>query len=192
MNSGNPSGSDTLPLQPKQRLKRLVFLFTSHPLYFVTTNAAYRKSILANARVHADFRKFCETGLTRGVFVGKYILMPDHLHLFVAFGAEYESALSERRYSGEPVAAVCDRRLSALSDWMKSLKNSLSKTLRGMKVPAPHWQKGFFDHVMRSEESYSEKWLYVAQNPVRKNLAARPEDWPYQGEIYPLEAKGHI
>jgi putative transposase len=177
---------------PSQRLKRLDRLFTSHPLYFVTTNTEDRKPILANAKVHENFRKFCETGLTRGVFVGKYVLMPDHLHLFVAFGDEYESALIERRYSGEPVAAVCDRRLSLLSEWMKSLKNSLSKTLRGMNIPAPHWQKGFFDHVMRSEESYSEKWLYVAENPVRKKLAARSEDWPYQGEIYPLEARGHI
>ena len=174
------------------RLKRLDRLFPRHPLYFVTTNTEDRKPILANAKVHEDFRKFCETGLTLGVFVGKYVLMPDHLHLFVAFGDEYESALTERRYSGEPVAAVCDRRLSLLSEWMKSLKNSLSKTLRGMNVPAPHWQKGFFDHVMRSEESYSEKWLYVAENPVRKKLAARPEDWPFLGEIYPLEARGHV
>jgi putative transposase len=174
------------------RLKRLDRLFTSHPLYFVTTNTEDRKPILANAKVHEDFRKFCEAGLTRGVFVGKFVLMPDHLHLFVAFGDEYESALIERRYSGEPVAVVCDRRLSLLSEWMKSLKNSLSKTLRGMNVPAPHWQKGFFDHVMRSEESYSEKWLYVAKNPVRKKLATHPEDWPYQGEIYPLQARGHV
>ena len=118
--------------------------------------------------------------------------------MFVAFGEEYEAALVERRRSqsaatsGEPVAAVCDRLLSLLSEWMKSLKNSLSKTLRGMNVPVPHWQKGFFDHVMRSEESYSEKWLYVAENPVRKKLAAHPEDWPYQGEIYPLAARGHV
>ncbi|MEI7535546.1 MAG: hypothetical protein WCK57_14360, partial [Verrucomicrobiae bacterium] len=144
------------------------------------------------------FRKFCEAGLTRGVFVGKYVLMPDHLHLFVAFGEEYEAAFIEHRRSqsaatsGKPVAAVCDRRLSLLSEWMKSLKNSLSKTLRVMNVPAPHWQKGFFDHVMRSEESYSEKWLYVAENPQRKKLAARLEDWPYQGEIYPLQARGHV
>jgi hypothetical protein len=74
---------------------------------------------------------------------------------------------------------------------MKSLKNALSKTLRGMKVPPPHWQKGFFDHVMRSEESHCEKRLYVAENPVRKNLAMRSEDWPYQGEIYPLGARSH-
>lgn len=197
MNSGDQSGGDTPPLQ---RLKRLDQLFTRHPLYFVTACTEDRKPILANAKVHKDFRNLCETGLTRGVFVGKYVLMPDHLHLFVAFGAEYESALAELRLrrsqtdatSGEPVAAVCDHHLSPLSEWMKSLKNSLSKTLRGMNVPAPHWQKGFFDHVMRSEESYSEKWLYVAENPVRKHLAARPEDWPYRGEIYPLEARGHV
>jgi len=174
------------------RLKRLDWLFTSHPLYFVTANTENRRTILANIRVHEAFRTFCESGLMRGVFVGKYVLMPDHLHLFVAFGDEYESALTERRSSGKPVAAVCDRRPSGLSDWIKSLKNSLSKTLREMNVTAPHWQKGFFDHVMRSEESYSEKWLYVAENPVRKLLAMRPEDWPYQGEIYPLEVRGHM
>jgi len=181
------------------RLKRLDRLFTSHPLYFVTTNTEDRKPILANTKVHGDFRKFCEAGLTRGVFVGKYVLMPDHLHLFVAFGDEYESALTERRENRQSqtdatgaVAAVCDRRLTLLSEWMKSFKNSLSKTLRGMNIPAPHWQKGFFDHVMRSEESYSEKWLYVAENPVRKKLATRLEDWPYQGEIYPLAARGHV
>jgi len=195
MNSGSSPGGDTPPLQPPQRLKRLDRLFTSHPLYFVTTCTEDRKPILANAKVHEDFRKFCETGLTRGVYVGKYVLMPDHLHLFVAFGEEYESAIQARRSQSaateDAVAAVCDRRLSLLSEWMKSLKNSVSKTLRGMNIPAPHWQKGFFDHVMRSEESYSEKWLYVAENPVRKKLAARSEDWPYQGEIYPLEARGH-
>ncbi len=199
MSSGNTPGGDTPPLQQLQRLKRLDRLFTSHPLYFVTSCTEDRKAILANANVHEDFRKFCEAGLTRDVFVGKYVLMPDHLHLFVAFGDEYETALIERRESRQSqtdatgaVAAVCDRRLSPLSEWMKSLKNSLSKTLRGLNVPAPHWQKGFFDHVMRSEESYSAKWLYVAENPVRKKLADRPEDWPLQGEIYPLEARGHI
>jgi REP element-mobilizing transposase RayT len=189
----NRMNSDERP----PRLKRLDRLFSSHPLYFVTTCTDDRKPILANPKVHEDFRKFCEAGLTHGVFVGKYVLMPDHLHLFVALGDEYETALIARRRSQtgateDVVAAVYDRRLSLLSEWMKSLKNSLSKTLRGMNVPAPHWQKGFFDHVMRSEESYSQKWLYVAENPVRNKLAGRLEDWPYQGEIYSLEARGHV
>ena len=93
---------------------------------------------------------------------------------------------------GSAVAAVCDRCLSPLSEWMKSLKNSLSKTFRSQRIPSLHWQKGFFDHVMRSEESYSEKWLYVAENAIRKKLVERFEDWPYQGEIYPLQTSGHV
>ena len=30
--------------------------------------------------------------------------------------------------------------------------------------------KGFFDHLIRHSESYSEKWEYVRQNPVRAGL----------------------
>ena len=184
--------------EPSQRLKRLDRLYKPDPIYFVTTNTANHKHILANEKVHNDFRKFCENGLSRGVFVGKYVLMPDHLHLFVTFGMEYQSALAERHRSKRnlteraAVAAVYDRRLLFLSEWMKSLKNALSKTLRQRKIPAPHWQKDFFDHVMRSEESYSQKWVYVAENPVQKNLVTRTEDWPFQGEIYPLQAHGHV
>ena len=216
MNPDEPAhGGDTSPYighRPTlQRLKRLDRLFVSHPLYFVTACTEDRKAILANAKVHEDFRKFCQAGKDRGVFVGKYVLMPDHLHLFVTFGEECESApikqresrqseidttkrtaLAQRRHSQKSVAAVCDRRISPLSDWMKSLKNALSRTFRCQSIPAPHWQKGFFDHVMRSEESYSEKWFYVAENPIRKKLVTRNEDWPYQGEIYPLTARGHV
>ena len=52
------------------------------------------------------------------------------------------------------------------------------------------WQPGFFDHVLRSNESYSQKWNYVRENPVRaglvksvEGLVKSVEDWPYQGEI---------
>jgi hypothetical protein len=55
-----------------------------------------------------------------------------------------------------------------------------------MKILSPHWEKDFFDHVMRSEESYEQKWLYVRENPVRAGLVKRWEDWSYQGEIHHL------
>jgi putative transposase len=48
---------------------------------------------------------------------------------------------------------------------------------------APFWQPGFFDHLLRNDESYAAKWNYVVQNPVRRGLVAEPEKWPYQGEI---------
>jgi hypothetical protein len=45
------------------------------------------------------------------------------------------------------------------------------------------WEEGFFDHVLRSDESYSQKWNYVRENPVRAGLVKSVEDWPCQGEI---------
>ena len=70
---------------------------------------------------------------------------------------------------------------------MKSLKNTISKTLRRQGAPAPQWQKTFFDHVLRSEESYEEKWHYVRENPVRAGLVQNWSEWPYCGEMHPLE-----
>jgi putative transposase len=60
------------------------------------------------------------------------------------------------------------------------LKRSLSKSVIEY---LPHWQEGFFDHLLRGGDSYAEKWEYVRQNPVRAGLATSHEDLPYQGEI---------
>jgi hypothetical protein len=44
----------------------------------------------------------------------------------------------------------------------------------------------FFDHVLRSSESYSEKWNYVRDNPVRAGLVSNAGEWHYAGEIETL------
>jgi putative transposase len=147
-----------------ERLHRLEQLYIDNPVYFVTFCTERRKTILAHQAIHNAFVQFCDTALKRNIFAGRYILMPDPIHLFVKLPPPSEN----------------------LSDWIKSLKNSLSKTLKSCKVAPPHWQKGFFDHVLRSTESYSEKWLYMVENSVRAGLLADWTQWPYQGEIQPL------
>jgi hypothetical protein len=49
------------------------------------------------------------------------------------------------------------------------------------------WQREFFDHLLRTTESYSEKWNYVRDNPVRSGFVVSADDWPYAGEIERLE-----
>ncbi len=90
--------------------------------------------------------------------------MPDHLHFFVAIA------------SGGP----------SLSKWMQILKITLAKSLREDGQVGPFWQKGFFDHALRSAESYGQKWDYVQRNPVRAGLVEVAQDWPYQGEVFRL------
>ena len=60
------------------------------------------------------------------------------------------------------------------------------KDSKNRGFPGPHWQKGFFDRVIRSGESYEQKWIYVRDNPVRAELVLSAEDWPYAGEIAEL------
>jgi putative transposase len=148
-----------------ERLRRLERLFEPNPIYFVTANTQHRARILATPAVHRGLQSFAEAGPDYGAWLGAYVLMPDHVHAFVAL----------------------DDRKITLSAWAKSLKNTLSKALRHSAIESPHWQKGFFDHVLRSAESYSEKWHYVRENPVRAGLVPRWEDWPYLGEPHRLE-----
>jgi REP element-mobilizing transposase RayT len=120
---------------------------------------------LADDQVHETFKSFCERAEEEhSVAVGCYVVMPDHIHLFVAL----------------PPAGV------ALVKWIKALRAVLGKTLLTKGNQKPHWQEGFFDHVLRSGESYAQKWEYVRMNPVRAGLCTSPEKWPYQGEIVPL------
>lgn len=149
------------------RLHRLEWAFAREPVYFVTACSADRQRILATEAIHRTFILFATNGSKHGAFVGRYVIMPDHFHLFVALDSEKIT----------------------LSAWVKAFKNHISKELRKQGQPAPHWQRGFFDHVLRSEESYDEKWRYVFQNPVRAKLVGGTADWPYQGEINTLECR---
>jgi putative transposase len=147
------------------RLRRLEWVFDREPIYFVTACTAQRRRILATEAIHTAFVTFATNGIGRGAVVGRYVIMPDHIHLFLALDPE---------------------RIT-LSAWVKSFKNHVSKELRNGGEPAPHWQRGFFDHALRSRESYDEKWGYVLRNPVRARLVKQAEDWPFQGEINALE-----
>ena len=146
------------------RLRRLEWIYKRYPIYYLTLVAHDRRSLFANRDIHAAFIAFSEKAFDRGVAVGRYVLMPDHIHLFAGFGASSPN----------------------LSNWVKSLKNSLSKSLRATGVPPPHWQKDFFDRVLRTDESYREKWECVRQNPVRAGLVKDADDWEFQGEICEL------
>jgi REP element-mobilizing transposase RayT len=148
-----------------ERLHRLEYVFQRLPIYFVTACTHERQRILNNADVHQQFVEFGIEGEAREAWLGAYILMPEHLHAFV----------------------VVDDERPKLSRWIKSLKNTVSKVLRGKGIRSPHWQKGFFDHMLRSGDSYSAKLEYVRENPVRGGLANNWREWPFIGEIFDLE-----
>jgi len=80
-----------------------------------------------------------------------FLLMPDHVHALISFPP-----------SDKPIRLVVSKR----KEWTA-------------KTAGVRWQRDFFEHRLRHEESRREKADYILQNPMRKNLAASPEDWPF-------------
>lgn len=162
-------GSQNRRYNERRTPPRLVVVFDryKHPLYFVTFCTARRRQLLANPQVHEVFRVFTERGhRERGVAVGRYILMPDHVHLFVAGNEAFD-----------------------LAQWVRMLKMTLGKAIAKQGHEPEFWQRGFFDHLLRSEESCAKKWEYVRQNPVRAGLVKVPKEWLYQGEGTLIECR---
>jgi putative transposase len=141
--------------------------FRKHSLLFITTCLAGRRPLLATDEVHEILKNIWATSTsTDGWFVGRYVLMPDHVHLF----------------------AVPTLEAKALADWMKTWKSVSSRQIaRARHVNPPIWQAEYFDHFVRSPAAYAEKWEYVQQNPVRKGFCLHPEDWPYRGALHDLQ-----
>jgi len=137
-----------------------IFQIYDPPLYFITIRTIHRQKIRELATAHRAFGFYVRRARDEfGVVVGRYVMMPDHVHLFVRGNNDFN-----------------------LARWVSGLKRAMSIPLGGTKK-RPLWQPGFFDHILRNDESYNQKWEYVRENPVRAGLVSLADDWPYQGEF---------
>jgi putative transposase len=128
-------------------------------IIYLTVCSKDRKSVFAskdNAAVIVDAWQRGNSWL-----VGRYVIMPDHIHLFCAPNGF---------------------RTRPLGQWAKYWKS-----LASLSWPRPKdhaiWQRDCWDTQLRRHESYDSKWEYVINNPVRAGLVKGPNDWPFQGEL---------
>jgi putative transposase len=131
-------------------------------IQYVTTNVDKRRPLLANQETVDVLLAAWRKG--NHWLVGRYVIMPDHIHLFCA-----------------PVVLT-----TPLKRWMEFWH---AEATRHWPRPdeKPIWQRDFFDRQLRNGESYAEKWTYVWENPVRTGLVSRAEDWPWKGELNTLQ-----
>ncbi len=80
-----------------------------------------------------------------------FLIMPDHLHTLISFPP-----------SGKPFKLVARK-------WKEWTAKELGIV----------WQRDYFEHRLRHDESRRQKAGYILQNPVRKKLVTRTEDWPF-------------
>ena len=140
--------------------------FSPQPIIFLTAVTHNRRPLLANRSAFETLTAIWQRSAEMdGWFLGDYLLMPDHVHFFV---------------QAAPGAKL-------LATWVNTWKSLSTRRLASASgISPPFWQRDYFDRFLRSKDNYRQKWDYIALNPVRKNLCANPEDWPWKGRLFDL------
>jgi putative transposase len=140
-----------------------VIFFQDKPtLILLTICTKDRRPWLACDEVHTLLREVWIE--STAWLVGRYSVLPDHVHLFVAHNENFHPYIE-------------------LDRWAIYVKSQFSKR---HKNHDHRWQTDHWDRRLRSDENYDEKWGYVRSNAVRHGLVENADDWPYQGEIFEL------
>ena len=153
--------ASTIPRMIKDRPNRLDLIYINQPLYFVTFTTRDRRAIPSLDDAQIALQRYARCGFDKvNVALGRYVMMPDHVHLFVR---------GDRNFSR--------------SAWIGGLKRAASVAVleepQATRLPLQErrlWQPGFLDHILRSDESYAQKWNYVRDNPVRAGLVKAADD----------------
>jgi REP element-mobilizing transposase RayT len=133
-------------------------------IVFDTVCTQGRNAWLATNSMH---RLLLEVWQAAGAWlVGRYVIMPEHIHYFATPG-------------DLPVP---------FENWVRYWKSQFTQRHRQTYGDghATHWQANDWDTRIRNATVYEEKWEYVRMNPVRRGLVASPEEWPYCGEMHEM------
>ena len=145
-------GAPGLLQRKKLPHERPLWLRPEDMIVFITICCAPRgKNHLCYPKIaRAIFESVESRNLSQVWYARLVCLMPDHLHALVSFPY------------GKPLRQI-------VADWKRFLATKFDI----------EWQRDFFDHRLRKDESYLEKADYIRANPARAGLIGQWEEWPY-------------
>ncbi|HEV2492078.1 MAG TPA: transposase [Terriglobia bacterium] len=132
-------------------------LRTSDRIFFVTVNLRRQTNPLERAE-YAELISALQGARRRlGFLLCGYVLMPDHWHALIGLGYPL-----------------------SISDVIHDVKKVSARRFHGRRgAQGPLWQHQFWDRFVRHGKEFADRLTYMHLNPVRKGLAANPEDWPW-------------
>jgi putative transposase len=134
--------------------------------YLLTFCTFERRAFLRDAHIaQMVLSQFRRTAARFGFALSAYCVMPDHVHLLV-------KGLSDN---------------SHLRQFVQSAKRSTGQSF-ARRAGHGLWQEGYYDRVVRPEESLLHMARYILENPVRAGLVETPRDYPYAGsDVWTIE-----
>ncbi|MDA3812898.1 MAG: transposase [Candidatus Cloacimonetes bacterium] len=155
---------DKFPKRKNIHLKNFDYKGNSH-VYFVTI-CTFKKNNYFNEEKHAKLiteELIYRKDILKQVDLICYCIMPDHLHLLMSFSENYKSDLL---------------------NWVKTFKRFTSKIIKEKYKLNDLWQRGFYEHILRNNESIINKAIYIMENPIRKEIVKKVNEYPYSQIFY--------
>jgi putative transposase len=156
------------------------FYVNRSAVYCVTLCARHHGQPFLDARLAAAVTAAVRFYRERGLWmVYTFCLMPDHLHAVVRLGEPVGP--EELRWDEDPDAPP--RGLKRRVGNFKRYTTTQIAWRHGLRGRL--WQRDFYDHIARGEAEFEAQCRYVLENPVRKELVTRWEDYPWAGVLDP-------
>lgn len=99
--------------------------------------------------------------LRANINLDAFVIMPNHIHGIIRIrrGTTHRAPTIER--FGKPTS-------NTLSAIIRGYKSSVTKRIKILKnlIDKPVWQRNFYEHIIRDEQSYHEITEYIQNNPV--------------------------
>jgi putative transposase len=121
----------------------------------VSTSTWERRALFQNERWARLFIETLYHYRGSAYLLHEFVVMPDHFHILLTPLTSLEKAVQ----------------------FIKGGFSYRAKKELGSNMEV--WQKGFSDHRIRDARDYDEHVLYIHENPVRKHLSERAEEYEY-------------
>jgi putative transposase len=146
----------------RRKTNRLKDFEYTNPFIYSVTICSYKKSkTFVNRDTVSESLKHLEKSAHRhNLQVLAYCFMPDHLHILVGSNNIQVSLINFIKY-------------------FKQKTGYEFKKKHHIKL----WQKSFYDHILRKEESVIDLVKYIFNNPVRKGLVTEFREYPFLGSM---------
>lgn len=122
-----------------------------------------------------------------GLLIYAYVFMDNHFHIILSNEDVSKIMQSAKKYSAKEI--IMELNVDGKENILKEFREAKPE----YKTTSKHqvWQESFHPQEIISYEMLKQKIEYIHNNPVRKNLVTKPEDWIYSSAIdYYTEEKG--
>jgi putative transposase len=179
-----------MTINPEARGRRSIRLrdydYTLAGAYFVTIVTRDRKCLFGDVvdgeirlnhwgrTVQDEWKKSAQ--IRKEIELEAFVVMPNHIHGIIVITGAPERATGQSPLQSGPTR----RSLGAFVGGFKSAVTKRISELRG-SPHTPVWQRNYFEHIIRDEDSLNRVRQYIFENPARwefdreNPLATKPE-----------------